>query len=217
MKTRFAMRAAGAALALGIVGLAGAAQAAQTGQDIVTPVLGSPGQDVTAVWTVKNTAPWGNYAPTGHNMVFDAPPNTTFTEQTTVPTKYSGDNGQTYGPNAFILTNCVRSASNTKLTCVGSSPSSPGGFGWGTNYIFRFEPQVRVSDTAPAGALLHSTTSTASLNRNDRAEIDTISGSLAVQVPGEVAVPVAEPVAIAGAAGLAAAGALLVARKRRTA
>ncbi|WP_314617349.1 RICIN domain-containing protein [Streptomyces stackebrandtii] len=88
----------------------------------------------------------------GVQITFTAPANTTFPEQSTVPSEY-GVPGSAWAPNNLGLRNCVRSNADTTLTCDGYGVNG-GVSGWRTNDYMRLSPQVTVAPTAPADTTL---------------------------------------------------------------
>jgi hypothetical protein len=97
-------------------------------------------------------------------VTFTAPNNSTFPAQTTVPSKVSTDGGATYGVSGLQLTACVVSNAGVTLTCALTSPGTTT-VGWPPNAIRMFIPQVAVSSSVAAGAVL--TGGSASMNWYD--------------------------------------------------
>lgn len=173
-----ALAAMSLALAGGIASPAAAA-VPFVGRDVPTTVTIAPGATGAVPWTYQNTGGHGSLPPTGIQVVFTAPGNTSFTPQTTVPSEYSED-GTSWRNNNVGLRNCVLGARNTTLTCEGYGING-GLSGWASSGYFRFSPQITVAASAPAGTTLSAGKGTFRYtNPNDGTEYTISDGTLNV-------------------------------------
>ncbi|MFE2285582.1 ricin-type beta-trefoil lectin domain protein [Streptomyces sp. NPDC059443] len=141
-----------AALAWGILAASPAAAQPLVGRDVPTLVTLARGETGAVPWTYQNTGGNSTVPASGVQITFTAPANTTFPAQSIVPSEF-GVPGSSWAPNNLGLRNCVRSNSDTTLTCDGYGVNG-GVSGWPTNTYMRFSPQVTVARTAPAETTL---------------------------------------------------------------
>ncbi|MFZ3499288.1 ricin-type beta-trefoil lectin domain protein [Streptomyces sp. 5.8] len=142
-----------AALTMGVLAASPAAAQPLVGRDVPTQVTIARGGTGAVPWTFQNTGGSSTVPANGVQMTFTAPANTTFPAQSTVPSEY-GVPGSNWTSNNLVLRNCVRSNSDTTLTCDGFGANG-GVSGWQTNDYMRFSPQVTVARTAPANTALN--------------------------------------------------------------
>lgn len=147
--------AAVAAMSLALAGSIASPAAAAVpfvGRDVPTTVTIAPGATGAVPWTYQNTGGPGLLPPTGIQVVFTAPGNTSFAPQSTVPSEYSED-GTSWRNNNVGLRNCVLGTGNTTLTCEGYGING-GRSSWASSAYFRFSPQITAAASAPAGTTL---------------------------------------------------------------
>jgi len=183
-----------------------------TAADVPVAVTLAPGATGAVPWTVQNTSGTSQLirSTPPSTMVFQAPGNSTFAAQTTVPAQSSSD-GTTFSTQSYQLQGCVLSNANKTLTCQGSTSTT-----WPANGYFRFLPQVTIDATAPAGSSLTPGTSAFSFTGAGAAPFDTSVGTLNVSTPAVVAVRIADP-SIAGIGAVMAMIGVAVVRRRRPA
>ncbi|MFF2611761.1 ricin-type beta-trefoil lectin domain protein [Kitasatospora sp. NPDC058046] len=118
------------------------------GRDVPETADIDRGTTAEVPWTYQNSGGL-SAPPSGSTVVFQAPGNTTFTEQTTVNTSYS-TNGQNWGATNLGLRNCQRSNNDRTLTCEAYGKNGQRTT-WGTGGYFQFRPEVTVDYDAPFG------------------------------------------------------------------
>ncbi|MEU8178983.1 RICIN domain-containing protein [Microbispora hainanensis] len=142
----------------GVIASPAAAAVSFIGRDVPTTVTIAPGATGAVPWTYQNTGGPGLLPPTGMRVVFNAPGNTFFAPQTTVPSEYSED-GSSWRNNNVGLRNCTLGAGNITLTCEGYGING-GNSSWASGAYFRFSPQITVAASAPSGTTLPAGTGT---------------------------------------------------------
>ncbi|MFI6875417.1 ricin-type beta-trefoil lectin domain protein [Streptomyces sp. NPDC050400] len=168
-----------ASVAATTLALACAALPSASAADVPKTVDIERGVTAEVPFTYQNTG--GNYgiAPSGASVVFTAPENTTFAEQTSVPSLYSA-NGQSWGYTNVGLRNCRRSNNDRTLTCDGYAKNG-GDSSWNQYTYRQFRPKVTVDADAPFGKL---PTGTGTFNfRTPQGNSYSPKGTLNVNVP----------------------------------
>ncbi|MFJ9173935.1 hypothetical protein [Streptomyces sp. NPDC102360] len=145
----------------------------------------APGETGTANWTVhydgSRTPSMINMKPTGSKASFNAPGDSTFPAQSTVPVTFKSEGADWGSNNLPSLTGCDVVNGGKRLVCdLGTSTGS--GWSWPKNTSYRFTPKVTVDAKAPTGTTLEPGGSLITLNA-DGGSIAVAPGTLDVATP----------------------------------
>lgn len=216
-KTRGAFAVMGIA-AVAILGVAGTANAANIpGSDPAVVTTLAPGAQGTVLWNYTGTqaatidlSAGAAVNSTFGNVVFTAPPHTTFPTQGIAGvdgTGYLLSDGTKFGAGSnYATTTCALSNGNKTLTCTLAKGTNGMIIDAGVGVYFNIP--VKVDADAPADTAL---VGSATINGTNG---QTVTSSLNVHTPAEVPTPLVDP-AIAGGAAVVALGAAAVVARRK--